>query len=136
MADLSPTAANVLKASRSVTRVGTAGAAITAGDVLYGSTSELLLAQADTSAKATAVGIALCDAAEGQPVVYLVSGGINPGATVTVGEYYVVSSNAAGKMAPLSDLTEDDYVTGLGFATTASNIDIDINVTGVQVPGE
>lgn len=133
MADLSITAANVVKYSNATTRTGTAGAAITAGDVLYLDTT-MKLAQADTATKAAAVGIALNDAASGQPVVYLVSGGINPGATVAIGTVYVVSDNAAGAIAPVADLASEDYVTILGVGTTTSRIEVNINVSGVAIP--
>ena len=134
MADLSPTAADVLKATGSTVRTGTAGAAIDAGQVLYTASSEMVLAQADTSTKATAVGIALNDAAEDQPITYLVSGGIDVGCTLTVGQVYVVSDNAAGAIAPYGDLASEDYVTILGVATTAANLQVDINVNTVAVP--
>jgi len=132
MADLSITAANVVKYSNATTRTGTAGAAITAGDVLYLDTT-LKLADTDTAAKATAVGIALNDAAIGQPVVYLVAGGINPGATVAIGTYYVISATA-GNICPVADLVPGDYCTGLGWGTTTSRIEVNINVSGVAIP--
>lgn len=135
MADLAPTAANVVKYTGSTTRTGTAGATIAAGDVLYldSATSTLKLALADTAAKSAAVGIALDGAATGQPVVYLAAGGINPGAAVTVGVYYCVSDNAAGKIAPIADISATFYPTGLGFATTTSRIEVVLNVPGVVI---
>jgi hypothetical protein len=133
MADLSITAANVVKYSGSTTRTGTAGAAIAAGDTLYLDGTTLKLAQADSLVKAACVGIALNGAATGQPVTYLVAGGINPGAAVTVGLYYCVSDNAAGKIAPNADLGATAYPTGLGFATTTSRIEVVINQSGVVI---
>ncbi len=138
MADLAPTAANVVKYSGSTTRTGTAGATIVAGDVLYldSATSTLKLALADTAAKAAAVGIALDGGASGQPIVYLAAGGINPGvgATVAIGTYYCVSDNAAGKIAPLADISAEKYITGLGFGTTTTRIEVDLNIPAVAIP--
>jgi len=135
MADLSITAANVVKYASATTRTGTAGATIAAGDTLYldSADSLLKLALADTAAKAACVGIALDGAATGQPVVYLAAGGINPGAAVTVGVYYCVSDNAAGKIAPIADISSTFYPTGLGFATTTSRIEVVLNAPGVVI---
>jgi len=138
MADLAPTPANVLKYSGSTVRAGTAGETIVAGDVLYldSTTSTLKLALADTAAHAAAVGIALNGGAAGQPVTYLAAGGINPGVgeTLVLGTCYCVSDNAAGKIAPIADISSEKYVTSLGFATTTTRIEVDINATGVAVP--
>jgi hypothetical protein len=133
MADLAPTPANVVKYSGSTTRTGTAGAVIAAGDTLYLDGTTLKLAQADSLVKAACVGIALNGAATGQPVNYLVAGGINPGCAVVVGTYYCVSDNAAGKIAPNADLGGTAYPTGLGFATTTSRIEVTINASGVVI---
>jgi hypothetical protein len=93
-----------------------------------------MLAQADAEDSAVAVGIALNDAADGQPISYLVSGGIDPGATVAVGTVYVVSANAAGGIAPVSDLASTEYVTILGVGVTTSRINVDIKQSGVAIP--
>jgi predicted transcriptional regulator len=134
MADLTITAANVVKYSGAFSRSGTAGEDITAGEAVYLSGGEVMLAQADDEDTDAAVGIALNSAADGQPVSYLVAGGLNPGATVTVGTVYVVSAAAAGGIAPLADLASTEYVTILGVGTTTSRIDVNINVSGVAIP--
>jgi hypothetical protein len=134
MADLIITADDVLKYNGAVSRTGTAGEDITAGEVVYVTGGEVMLAQANAEESAVAVGIALNDAADGQPISYLVSGGINPGATVAVGTVYAVSAAAAGGIAPVSDLSSTEYVTILGVATTTSRIDVNINVSGVAIP--
>lgn len=133
MADLSITAANVVKGAVSTTRAGTAGAAITAGDALYTLDGKLVLANTATAATAMCVGIALNDAAAGQPVVYLAAGKIDPGATVAIGTYYVLSATA-GNICPIADLVSTDYVTGIGFGTAADEITVAINASGVAVP--
>jgi hypothetical protein len=138
MADISVTAANVVKASTNTTvRVGTAGATITAGQPLYEDSAadfKLKPAQADTAAKAKAVGIALHGASNGQPISFISAGGLNIGATLTVGQVYVVSDAAAGGVAPYADLASGDFVTVLGVATTASNLAVGIQVSGIAKP--
>lgn len=135
MADITQTAANVLinTAYPYVKREGTAGATIVAGDVLYQDASDgnsLKPASHGTAAAARAVGIALVGASDGQVCVYLESGHINPGGTAVVGEVYCVSTNA-GKFAPNSDIGIGDFVTVIGVGITASDILINIIVSGI-----
>jgi hypothetical protein len=137
MPDLSITAANVAVYADVAPRDGTAGATITAGQVLYEDTSDsnkLKLADCDSSsATATVVGIALHGASSGQPIKYAPSGELTIGATVTVGEIYVLSGTAGG-IAPEADLASGDYVSILGVGTTAARIRFNILNSGVQVP--
>ena len=136
MADLSQTAANVLKSSGSIQN-GTAGATITAGMPIYLDADDSNHAKpaeaGDTAAKAAAVAIALNGASDGQPVSYLAAGSINLGATLTVGTVYVVSQTA-GKICPNADLVSGDMVTVLGIATTTALLSLDINASGIEVP--
>ncbi|MBT8198949.1 MAG: hypothetical protein KJO36_00395 [Acidimicrobiia bacterium] len=128
MADLTITAANVIAASGATTKLVTAGATITAGDAVYEDTSdsnEYKLCDADVAGTADCDGIALTGSSDGQPLVIITKGDLNPGATATLGETYVVSTTAGG-IAPISDLGSGDFVTILGVATTTSNIAIDI----------
>lgn len=137
MADISVTAANVAKGALATVREGTAGATITAGQPLYEDSTDgyaLKPAQADTAVKAKCVGIALHGASDGQPVKYISAGPLNIGATLTVGQVYVVSAAAAGGVAPYGDLTTAGFVTVLGIATTASNLQVDIQVGGIAKP--
>ena len=131
MADLVITAASVDRVSGSQ-RTAEAGVAITAGDCVYIDTAGLVqLCQKDVSAiVADATGFALSDAAAGQPVTYQVSGVINIGATLAVGEVYVVGA-AAGGIAPVADVVTTDFATVLGVAISAANLQIGINASGV-----
>ena len=133
MADIIVTAANVVAGSNAEKVTGTAGASITAGEPVYKDPSDGKLKPADntTEAKAAALGIALHAAEDDQPLTYQKSGDINPGATVAVGEVYCVSGTAGG-IAPVADVTTGDYLTILGYGTTANNIRLDINATGIQ----
>lgn len=137
MVDLVVTAASVAAGSNAViNRKYNAGGTITAGMPVYLDTDTNTWKAADcdaSAATAVAGGIALHGASSGQPLAVQTSGNINPGATVTVGEIYVVSGTAGG-IAPEGDLAAGDYVTVLGVGTSASNIALAIHVSGVQVP--
>lgn len=130
MADVTITAANVVASSAAQTSSGTAGAAITAGQALYEDASDgtLKLAQADgaTAAERTSVGIALNDAATGQPVTYAFADpDFTPGGTVSASAAYVLSATAGG-IAPEADLTTGDYASVLmiGKATNKAVLKI------------
>lgn len=131
MVDVVVTAANVARVSGSV-RNADAGVAITAGDVLYiDSNGVAQLAQHDlTDVEAAAAGIALNDAAVGQPVTYQVAGVIDLGAVLTAGEVYVVGAGDGG-IAPVADIGVGDYATVLGVAVSSNNLQIGINASGV-----
>lgn len=137
MADISVTAANVLKGSNATTESGTAGATVTAGQSVYkdtGDSNKWKLADSDSTALTAGsggLGIALHAAAANQPLLVQLTGDINMGATLAVGETYVVS-NTAGGVAPIADMGTGDYISILGVASTASNLVLAKNVTGVQ----
>lgn len=123
-ADLSVTAASVLASATALTGAGTAGATITAGQTLYidaSDSNKLKLADANASAAtATVVGIALNGAASGQPVRYVYEDStFTPGATLTVGEVYILSATAGG-LAPVGDLASGYYPGVLFIAKTTS----------------
>jgi len=133
MADLTITAANVVKADGAETATETAGEAITAGQTLYRHTdSKLYKAKDDTAAHAAAIGVALNSASANQPVTYVKSGDYNPGAAVAVGTFYGVTDTAGG-LGVISDRSSSDFVTVVGYATTTSNIKVAITQTGVAV---
>lgn len=123
MADITITAANVAASAAVKTRRGSAGAAITAGDVLYLDTATNTLKLAIATALATAVvaGIALNDAASGQPVVYAYDdSALTVGGTLVTGTVYTVSSAVAGAIAPVADQGSADFVTVLGVANSTA----------------
>lgn len=140
MADLTITAANVIAASGATIQHVTAGATITAGMSVYKDTSDSNQykgCDADAAATADCDGIALNGASDGQPLAVCTGkgtgAGINLGATLTVGETYVVSTTVGG-IAPIGDLASGDYVTVLGVATTASNLALDIQNSSTAKP--
>lgn len=137
MPTLTVTAANVQHLSNAVLRSGIAGVAITAGKSLYldEASSTLKLAQSDTEPKADAVGISVNDAAIGQPVTYQVGGDLTlgTGAFLTRGTIYIVANDAAGGIAPHTDVGAGDFVTILGIAINDTDLTVRINASGVDL---
>jgi hypothetical protein len=136
MADLVPVAASVLKAAASTINTVTAGETITAGMAVYKDTAdsnEYKKAIDSSAAAALAAGIALTGSSDGQPLVICTVGGIDLGCVLTVGETYVVSDTAGG-IAPVADIGSGDFVTILGVATTAGNLALDIQASGIAKP--
>jgi hypothetical protein len=87
-----------------------------------------------SAAVAAAVGITMTpgvDTGSG----YVATGGsiILVGTTMVVGTVYCVGSTA-GSIVPISDLTTGDYVTILGTASTATQLDLAIKATGIVKP--
>lgn len=128
MADLTITAASVLMSAVGKSVTGIAGAAITAGDALYkdaADSNKLKLADADGAAALRAVcGIALNDAAAGQPVEYCISdSALVIGGTVSIG-YIAILSGVAGAICPAADAAAGDEVViiGVGVSTTALKV--------------
>lgn len=144
MADLSINAANVAAGTsgQEVIENVIAGAAVTAGQVVYKDTSDNLwkLAQCDDAALLAGsadFGIALnTTSASGQPLTIIKKqGNLSLGSILTQGVVYVISATPGG-ICPLEDLTtEDDYITILGIAASASVLQLFTHYSGVQIPG-
>lgn len=133
MADLVVTAANVVAGSGAKKVTGTAGATITAGQVVYFDTTDSKYKLADTDSATAAVrspaGIALNGAANNQPLTVLTAGPVTIGATVAVGDVYYLSGNAGG-LAPAADLAAGDYPCIIGICTSTSVLDVKIHEAG------
>ena len=133
MADLTITAANVAKGTGSSTANGTAGATITAGQVVYLDSSDSLYKLADTDSATAAVrspvGIALHAALAGQPLTILTGGLITIGATTVVGVPYYLSGTAGG-ICPYADVAAGDYPVFLGIGTSTAQIKVSIIPAG------
>jgi hypothetical protein len=134
MADLSQTAANVRLVSGNATP-GTSGEALVAGNSCYLKASDNKFYKAFAKSTQTAeisgangLYIALNSAPGADQPISLAGPGsvVNIGATLTVGETYTVSENAAGAIAPISDLGTGDFVSYLGNAATAANLNTTI----------
>src|SRR5262245_31736330 len=112
MADLTITAANVLAGAGSTIENGRAGAAITAGQVVYAAangTYQLADANGASAVIKTARGIALHAAASGQPLAILRAGSITIGATMTAGTAYYLSDTPGG-ICPVADVGAGENV--------------------------
>lgn len=105
----------------------------TPGQAFYAAGGLAQLADAAlTSVEAAAGGIILNTGADGQPVSWAPNGAlVNMGATLAIGEIYVVSGAAAGGIAPYADLTSTQFVTVLGIAETNANLRVNIWATGI-----
>lgn len=137
MAEIAVTAANVIAGANAVIAEGTAGATITAGQLLYIDTAAsnvLKLADANgVSPVCDLAGIALNSASTGQPVKYQTGGLITIGGTVTVGTTYILGATTPGAFAPDSDKASGWKVNQLGIATTTGILLLRIWNTGVTV---
>ena len=133
MAVLSITATSVVQGSNAVTEAGLAGAAITAGQVVYrdDTSRKFLLADSVSATAATRrpLGIALNGAALNQPVVVQKAGDVTIGAALTAGVVYYLSGTAGG-ICPAADLASGDYPCVIGMAKTTAVLTIDIQTTG------
>ena len=136
MADVTITAANVRPTEDGdwVLGQGIAGETVTAGQVLYADATDggkLKAADADSLQKAHAVGVAMSNAAEDQPIRYLASGpAILGSGNLVRGRVYYASSNAGG-LCRESDIATSKYTTAVGVATTTSELTVHLVVSGV-----
>ncbi len=132
MADLVVVAANVKPAASAVTKRGIAGEGISAGQgVFKAADGQIELAEKDlTVTDAAAIGVSLNDAALDQPVEYAITGDVDMGAILAIGQVYIVGA-AAGGIAPEADAAAGHFVTVLGVATTVNNLKLGILQSGV-----
>lgn len=135
MADLIITAASVLAGAGANVKHGTAGAAITAGQVVYREAATATYKLADNDAATalhSAVGIALHASLSGQPLAVLSDGPITIGAALTAGTAYYLSSTP-GAICPAADLGIGDEPVLIGLATSASVLSVAIRETNVTL---
>lgn len=137
MADVSITASLVRAGTGNLgINTVTAGAAITAGQVIYLDTANLAqLADADgASATQTVSGIALnSTGAAGQPVSYVTTGSpaVVPGFTGTVGDVVLLSTTPGGMTVTSGDITTGDRRVVLGVMVTTTTMNFTPVVGGV-----
>jgi hypothetical protein len=137
---LTITPANVLAATGSRLTHGTAGATITAGKPVYRDAADgkyKVCNNFSTADKAVCAGIALHGASSGQPLAIASEAGsnLNLGATLTVGEVYVLAGTAGEIDTPNGFDLASQYVTVFGVASTTSNLVLNINSSGVIYAG-
>lgn len=136
MADLTITAASVLAGSGARRVIGTAGASVTAGQVVYLDSATATYKLADNNSATAEVrapaGIALHAAASGQPLAVHTSGPITIGAALTAGVAYYLSDTPGG-ICPVADLASGEYPTILGIATSTTVLNVAIQSAGVAL---
>lgn len=136
MADLAITAANVVAGAGAKKRERTAGATVTAGQVVYRDPTDLKSKLADCDSATVAArspeGIALHGASNGQPLDILYEGPVTIGAVLTPGVVYYLSGTAGG-ICPVADLGAGDYVTIVGIALSPSVLDVQFHESRVAL---
>jgi uncharacterized membrane protein YgdD (TMEM256/DUF423 family) len=113
------------------------GATASAGQSAYRDAADSKYKLADSNASvatAAAVGIFVTPGVD-TGYGYVATGGsiILVGTTMVVGTVYCVGTTA-GSIVPISDLTTGDYVTILGTAATATQLDLAIKASGIVKP--
>jgi hypothetical protein len=135
MADLSITAANVVPGSDAVRESGTAGATITAGQLVYLDTSDMRYKLADANGAAALRvpnGIAINSASAGQPIVVQKGGDITIGGTLTAGATYYLSSDPGG-LCLIADVGTGEYACIVGIAKSTTVLAVGIQPSGVAL---
>lgn len=135
MADIAITAANVVAGSDAVRESGTAGATVTAGQLVYLDTSDMKYKLADSNGAAALrvpSGIALHGAANNQPLVIQKAGDITIGGTMTAGVAYYLSDTPGG-ICPVADLGSGEYPCIVGIAKSTSVLTVSIQPSGVAL---
>ena len=133
MVDLSITASEVIPGTGAVLKTATASVAITAGQAVYivEANGQAALADKNTSATtAQAKGIAVNNAAAGQPVKYQTAGTIDLGATAAAASGVVYVLSDSGGISPAADIASSDYAVVLGVGKGSDEVGIGITVGG------
>jgi len=131
MGDLTITAASVIPGDLARFKEVVWGGTITPGIPVYVATDGMYEAcDADVAASALCAGIALTSGSDGQRGFIQTEGYITIGATIAIGQTYVVSTNA-GKIALESDITTGDFMCILGVAYSATVLKMGILYSSV-----
>lgn len=136
MTDLVVTAASVISSPGSKVSHNTAGATITAGQIVFRDPTDTKQKLADNNAAGAPTrapkGIALNGAADGQPLAVHEEGDITIGAVLTPGVAYYLSDTPGG-ICPVGDLATGEYPVILGIAKSASVLSVQIQAAGVAL---
>lgn len=132
MADLSITAANVRAPSGVGVTVKLATVNMEPMTAVYAvNATHVDLANSTNSTVAQCAGVTVTRSYAGQPVGFVGSGTIVAGATINVGQVYVLSPNA-GLVCNEADLVTNNYLTVIGYGNNSSTIQLEIKPTGLQ----
>jgi hypothetical protein len=77
------------------------------------------------------VGIMQQSATANAPVDVQTDGIVSGLSGLTAGVFYVLSDSVAGGIMPIADLTTGDYVTLIGYALSATELQLLIEITGL-----
>lgn len=136
MAAITVTAASVVPTGTYSKNIGTAGEALTQGQIVYkkSSDSKWYKAQADGTQEESGygvdMGVALAAVSANQLFAMLTSGTITCGGTVAAALPYFVHTTA-GSFGVLGELGSTNYVTCIGYATSTTVININFFATGL-----
>jgi hypothetical protein len=137
MVDLTITPTAVLAGSNARTEEGVAGEAITAGQLVYRSSTTHKFMKADTNSVTAEArkpsGVALNGASLDQPIEVQTAGDITIGATLVAGtDYY--ASDTPGGICPRADVGATENVVLVGLAKSTTVLGLDIQISGVTLP--
>lgn len=139
MAAITVTPGSVVMVSGAYDTTYKAGSTITAGQALRLDVTATPpnWVPADTDSSVTTAGasaVAITGGSVGQPITTARAGAVvNMGATLAVGTIYILDG-AAGGICPSTDVAQNDWVTVIGVAITAANMQLICVASGVQVP--
>jgi hypothetical protein len=135
MADLSPTAANVLQSSGTSVSSGVASTAITRGQYVYVLAAGTIgLADSNGASPANSVaGCCLADVATSQTCFYVaVDSGFTPGFTVLAGDTIWLSNTPGACTKTYADVAAGSTVIPLGVMTSTTVMRLSPLVGGVK----
>lgn len=137
MAALTFTAASVaLSGGQQVT--GIAGGTVARGNLVRKNASnQFVVTSNDTAANALAFGIALNDAASGQPVTVasLQAGGVISGVSANCAAGKGLAVGVSGAIIPVDDIAGGEFVNLVGVGITAATFAPGLIVGGVAAAG-
>lgn len=126
MADIAITAANVKRVD-TTSQAGKYGATIAQGKAVYLDPADNKWKLADANGASVDIrrcqGIALTSGANDQDCTVAIGGVIDIGATLTVGELYVLSATPGG-VAPVADLASGMSPAVIGIGTAANRLQL------------
>jgi hypothetical protein len=133
MADLTVSSSLVVTQPNAPFETGISGASLTAGMGAYLDPTDDRWKKAVATAQVTAAarGVITHNCSSGQPVRVQTAEEISLGGGITVGQTYIVSTNAGG-ICPIADLTTGSWVTHVGVGATTNAIDLTMYRSGVQ----
>ena len=135
MADYSITSSAVKQTAATVSQTYTSSGATAIGKSVYldSATNTVMLAQADDANTSTVKGITLSEStAADQPIVVAIGGDVTMDG-LNKGDVVILSAAAAGGLAPDADATIGNIKSIIGYATTDTNLKVNLINTGVVI---